>query len=468
MPGVGVVRSARRRVDEGDGVHRGRPSSRSTPAVCTAGCGCGPGRGHDVRARCSRVLRERACPLGRVSRPGRQRPPALLLMIFTVCVLHCPPTGADMHRVVSSPDLASMARLSWGGSACHLPAEYKDRLTETPEMRLKKHLGALKAAAAEHGFDSWMHDKTLVAGTKPSHTSNAKPPMELPPTTAKGHCPRRRLFDDERFSTVTPEPSDSMSGAPYPRSSSASLRRLAPSGVDAFHATRRQTVFSTSANNEAAQDLEEYLHVERSIAVGKPASKTSVICFDFDRTLSKDHVHQMTQLSRTGLTTQEAVAAFGGHRRIQHLAAFLSELEACGAAIHIISLGHKSEISDSLSRVGLDHLFTPDRIIGCDELRNLRLVTKAQCIAYVASLYGLQRSDALLVDDDHEQLLECSESTETDLPPSCGSAHNLAAADGGTCGTYWVRSGRGLTERDMAAICGMARTRKQVAMANTH
>jgi hypothetical protein len=252
---------------------------------------------------------------------------------------------------------------------------------------------------------------------------------------------------------------------------------------------------------------------QRSTENGKRALKTSAICFDFDRTLSKDHLHHMTQASRTGLSDEQAIAAFGGRRRIEKLASFLTDLEASGAAIHIISLGHKTNIMSSLASVGLDRLFPAGCIIGCDEIRGLQLVTKAQCTRHVASLYGkpprerdtpppslkvekerdtppilvksrtksstyrdavlklltltcatlpgLQRHDVLLVDDDHEQLLECSEPSESDIPKSCGTNGSRGAGESeeGTCGTYWVRSGVGLTDEDMAVIGGMARAR---------
>ncbi len=436
------------------------------------GCWCGllspaayPRVPDGLRAEGQRALGGRASRSSCVRKPTKQQPRALLLIVSSLCVLHCPQTCADMHRVISSPDLASMARQCW--DAKKLPADYKEHLTETPEMRLKKHLDTLKATVRDFGFEAPSRD--MGHGTPaPAHTHTtrgyAKTSMEqhLPVATRKDGCPRRRLFDDEHLSTVTPEPSDLQQ---MPPRSGVALRQPRQGVEDPQldgHVILRRTLFSSREMDVGGYDFAEYQHVERSIAVGKPAAKASVICFDFDRTLSQDHLHQMTQVSRTGLTREEAVAAFGGHRRIQHLTAFLSELEACGAAIHIISLGHKSDIVHSLARVGLDRLFTPDRIIGCDELRSLRLVTKAQCIAHVASLYGLQRRDALLVDDDHEQLVECSESPESELAVACEGAAGLA--DGGRCGTYWVRSGRGLTDRDMAAIGGMARTRKQVAV----
>jgi len=450
---------------------------RSTRAQGAQGNGNGDGDGsgcssaaayhrapNGLRADGQRTVGGRAPRSGCGQRSAKQQPWALLLIVSAFCFLHCPQTGADMHRVVSSPDLASMARQCW--NAKELPVDCKECLTETPEMRLKKHLDTLKATVQDFGFEALSRDTMTQGAPSPAHAHTSRgyamtsKSQHLPVATRKGGCPRRRLFDDEHFSTVTPEPSD------LQQPSSGVAQRLPGKGVQDphldGHGILRRALFSSREMDEAGYNFVEYQHVERSIAVGKPASKTSVICFDFDRTLSQDHLHQMTQVSRTGLTREQAVAAFGGHRRIEHLTAFLTDLEACGAAIHIISLGHKSDILHSLARVGLDHLFTPDRIIGCDELRCLRLVTKAQCIAHVAWLYGLRRSDALLVDDDHEQLIECSESPESDLAIACGGLAGLA--DGGRCGTYWVRSGRGLTEKDMAAIGGMARTRTQVAM----
>lgn len=348
-----------------------------------------------------------------------------------------------------------------------MPPGFRELLTETPEMRLKKHLDALKATASVfvvHEAPAAKLNGDLppaghsLANAKYGGPIKAKNEVRMRAVKSEGINPRRRLFDDDHLSTVTPEPSESLSNAPSFRGQSGSLHIRGRDADDWFDSSRR----STSPDGqvfEAEQDFQlQYLQLERSIAMGKPAAKTSAVCFDFDRTLSQDHVHHLTQASRTRLTVEEAVAAFGGHRRVQQLAAFLSELEASGAAIHIISLGHKEEIMASLASVGLDSLFPAERVIGCDEIRSLRLVTKAQCTAHVAFLYGLRRQDVLLVDDDDEQLLECSEASESDLPAACGGV--AGAVDGGTCGTYWVRSGRGLTARDMAAIGGMARSRK--------
>ncbi|EKX44863.1 hypothetical protein GUITHDRAFT_109285 [Guillardia theta CCMP2712] len=96
---------------------------------------------------------------------------------------------------------------------------------------------------------------------------------------------------------------------------------------------------------------------------------------------------------------------------------------------------------ESLRAVGLDHIFPSTMIYGCDELRLKRCATKAQCALQIADSMGLKASDVLLVDDDHEQL-DSDESFQEESSSSC-------------CGTYWVRSGQGLSDRDMAAIGGM-------------
>ena len=402
----------------------------------------------------------------RVARAGqrRRRPTVeMLCTISAICVLEFPGAGADFQRAVSSPDLAAVAR------SCYamLPGD-----KEWPEMCLKKHLAALRASASAFVNDNTEGIKRQ--GLPPAEHSMANKkfggPVKAHKTKPEGRnavnsagmTPRRRLFDDDHFSTVTPEPSDSLSSEPSFRARSGGLpfgrNQIGQDADDLFDSSRR----STSPDGQifgVEDDFQlQYLHLERSIAMGKPTAKTSAVCFDFDRTLSEDHVHHMTQASRARLSDEEAVTAFGGPRRIQQLAAFLSELEAAGAAIHIISLGHKSEIMDSLASVGLNQLFPSERIIGCDEIRGLCLVTKAQCTAHVASLYGLRRQDVLLVDDDHDQLLECSEESESALPTTCYSMSSIE--DDSTCGTYWVQSGRGLTARDMAAIGGMARSRK--------
>lgn len=392
----------------------------------------------------------------------------VLWVVWAVFLLPAPRVGAEFQYAVSSPDLPALAR-SW--SFNKLSLGIKQRLIETPEMHLKKHLNTLKESAI--AFTEMTSAKNPHAALPTRvHTEYAAPvtphetsKLKLSVITVADQNPRRRLFDDDRFSTVTPEPSDSLASVPvHMKSGSLPLSQYA-GYADDFNplSSRRRSVLPDGQTSEFEQDLQQqYLHVQRSIAIGKPFAMTSAICFDFDRTLSKDHVHDMTQASRMGLTEEEAVKAFGGRRRIQKLASFLTELEAAGAAIHIISLGHKSDIMASLSSVGLDGLFPPNRIIGCDELRHLQLVTKAQCTAHVASLCGLRRQDVLLVDDDHEQLLECSESSESELPAAYG--RDAGALDEGTCGTYWVKSGIGLTDRDMAAIGGMARSRQMALM----
>jgi hypothetical protein len=72
----------------------------------------------------------------------------------------------------------------------------------------------------------------------------------------------------------------------------------------------------------------------------------------------------------------------------------------------------------------------------------------------------------LLVDDDHEQLLECNEMEGMALGGACGGGGLQGGAESGSedrdrgrCGTYWVSSGKGLTACDMAAISGMTRSR---------
>jgi hypothetical protein len=385
------------------------------------------------------------------------------LVLVVVCVLPATPrTGADAHRAMSSPDLATIAR-SW---CSELPHGHRESLTETPAMRLTKHLDALKAMARSRREHAGAHAA--------QHSDAAAVPRECYPEQPAGAQvgaagPRRKLFDDAHFSTVTPEPSDTMFQAPLEPEQAEAFRSCWCSPQ--YGSLEHHTLLLAQGQQPraAAQDLDtQYMHIKRRIALGRPSAKTcgrhSVVCFDFDRTLSQDHVHRMTEASRTGLTPQEAVAAFGGGRRIQQLSAFLTELEASGAAIHIVSFGHKDDIMASLASVGLDKLFPAQRIIGCDEIRHLRLVTKAQCTAYVAEHYGLRCQDVLLVDDDHEQLLECSEMEGMALGGARGGGGLQGGAesedrDRGRCGTYWVSSGKGLTACDMAAISGMTRFR---------
>jgi hypothetical protein len=390
----------------------------------------------------------------------RLRPAPLLqraALVVAACVLFAPPrAGADVHRAISSPDLVAMVR----GWRSEVPRGRREALAETPEMRLTKHLDALKAVV--------VRTRRELAGDRAAeHSTTTAVPPELHPAKAGGRGPRRKLFDDDYFSTVTPEPSESMWRAPRAPEPAGALRSCSPSYSSAEDASLRAWEHQPHA---AARDLEDqHLLMQRRIALGQPPARTcgrhSVVCFDFDRTLSQEHVHRMTEASRTGLTPEEAVAAFGGGRRIQQLSCFLTDLEASGAAIHIVSLGHKEDIIASLTSIGLDGLFPAHRIIGCDEIRHLRLVTKAQCTAYIAAHYGLRGKDVLLVDDDHEQLLECSETLEgTALGRvrAIGSAERGAEGEDGDrdrCGTYWVSSGRGLTACDMAAISGMTRSR---------
>eukprot|EP00960_Hanusia_phi_P041356 754963-Hanusia_phi.AAC.1 len=171
------------------------------------------------------------------------------------------------------------------------------------------------------------------------------------------------------------------------------------------------------------------------------SSRKAAIFFDFDRTLSADHIHDLMKASQKGLSDIDVTRAFGGTQRVKRLERFLSGLLSSGAILHILSLGHKEKIMESLRAVGLDHLFPPTVIYGCDELRLKRCATKAQCALLIADSMGLKASDVLLVDDDHEQL------------DSDESFHEENSSS--NCGTYWVRSGQGLSDRDMAAIGGM-------------
>ena len=384
-----------------------------------------------------------------------------VLVFVVVClVLATPRTVADVHRAMSSPDLTRMAR-SW---CSELPRGHREAPTETPAMRLSKHLDALKAMARSRREHAGAHAA--------QHSDAAVVPREFHPEQPAGARfgaagPRRKLFDDAHFSTVTPEPADTMFQAPLAPEQADALRSCSPRYSSLEHHT---LLLAQGQQPRAAAQDNQYMHMKRRIALGRPSAKTcgrhSVVCFDFDHTLAQDHVHRMTEASRTGLTPEEAVAAFGGGRRIQQLSAFLTELEALGAAIHIVSFGHKEDIMASLASIGLEKLFPAQRIIGCDEIRHLRLVTKAQCTAYVAEHYGLRCQDVLLVDDDHEQLLECNEMEGMALGGACGGGGLQGGAESGSedrdrgrCGTYWVSSGKGLTACDMAAISGMTRSR---------
>ena len=480
----------------------------------------------------------RPCPRDRCStraadvlRPHIASTP-LPWVILAICFLPAPRAGAEFHCAVSSPDLAAAAR-EWGTrrlSSRPLQMSSEERLTEPPEMRLKNHLDALKAVASGFACDDSLGAKRIanprVADQNRGmpHTAVYRSPLAASfagdsapatPCSVKhedlsdklfgGKGPWSKFFDEDNLSTFTPEPSDSLSSAPGLRSGSQPLHRHSRH-MKHFNSlvSSSRSLFTDVQPSEFDIDFETQCLdsiEQRSTESGKRALKTSAICFDFDRTLSKDHLHHMTQASRTGLSDEQAIAAFGGRRRIEKLASFLTDLEASGAAIHIISLGHKTDIMSSLASVGLDRLFPAGCIIGCDEIRSLQLVTKAQCTRHVASLYGnpppkerdtpptlvksrtsgstycdaglrlltltcstlpgLQRHDVLLVDDDHEQLLECSESSESDIPKACGKNGSRGAgeSDEGTCGTYWVRSGVGLTDEDMAVIGGMARAR---------
>ena len=380
----------------------------------------------------------------------------MIALLVTMLSAFLNGSHAEFQRVISSPDLAGLARTT---SFSQLPLRHRQILKETPEERLQRHLHVLKHEAQRSVLDEALsipkkhvlsaNDQSTVAARPLSvaSTDMASKIGNKPATNLEAMSTLHRPLDVACFSTVTPEPSDSMLTAPDACGALGSC----PLG----HQSHGISADSSADKENTLQ--QHYLRLQRSIS----ASKTSAVCFDFDRTLSQDHIHQMTQASRTGLTREEAIAAFGGHRRIQHLSTFLSELEACGVAIHIVSLGHKEDIMAALVGVGLDHLFSAERVYGCDEMRKLRLVTKAQCIAHVAALLRLRRQDILLVDDDHDQLLECSDSSECELPLECGGGAGSSSLvlDQGTCGTYWVKSGRGLTDQDMAAISGMARSR---------
>jgi hypothetical protein len=84
------------------------------------------------------------------------------------------------------------------------------------------------------------------------------------------------------------------------------------------------------------------------------------LCFDFDQTLSQDHIHKLRRSSTRGkqayllqISTStkselfpgvDYIEAFGGRERILRLGTFLEDLRSAGAAIHIISHGFKNEI----------------------------------------------------------------------------------------------------------------------------
>ena len=379
--------------------------------------------------------------------------------------------GAEFQRVISSPDLAAVAR---AGSFSPLPLGHRERLKETPEERLKQHLAVLKAhgpitgkptpTAAPSLLDPtrW-HVAAPGAGIKTAGDEDANGPIRQ---QLDGHYTNGMGTEMPEIDPVWTPLDGHFKAGPVPvvdQLTNTTPDKLNPFFVRGSTYASSQRPRAERTADAASSFLQQYTTFKGSISTGT----TTAICFDFDRTLSQEHVYQLARSSRAsqvrGLTTEEAVAAFGGRRRIERLVAFLTDLTASGAAIHIVSLGHKAEIEATLARVGLSHLFPSHHVYGCEQLRQLRLVTKAQCTAHIAALYQLRRRDVLLVDDDHDELDECCEQSDTlheaATQASAPGPPGTRAADEGTCGTYWVRSGRGLTEKDMAAIGGMARSK---------
>ena len=82
------------------------------------------------------------------------------------------------------------------------------------------------------------------------------------------------------------------------------------------------------------------------------------LCFDFDQTLSQTHIHNLRKNQNRGGfdiflfcfwpdgygAGLDYIEAFGGRERILKLGTFLDQLRMAGAAIHIVSHGHKAEI----------------------------------------------------------------------------------------------------------------------------
>ena len=159
------------------------------------------------------------------------------------------------------------------------------------------------------------------------------------------------------------------------------------------------------------------------------------LCFDFDQTLSREHLHRLSKGAPGGVSGIDLHAAFGGRERIARLGRFLGDAKKLGAAVHIISHNQKDSIIDALGAVGLGLHFPPDTIVGWGELRDNALASKSEMATRIADGYGIARGRCMLVDDDEE---------------------NLSDAD--DVMTYWVSSGEGLSDKDMSTLLSVCRT----------
>ena len=151
-----------------------------------------------------------------------------------------------------------------------------------------------------------------------------------------------------------------------------------------------------------------YMRISRGVNEIWQMPKLKALVLDFDSTISTP-----TFIQRLGqwavadkvavfrsMSHDEQIANFGGTERIQALSQLLTELEAAGIALHIISIGHKAAFVPHLEAVGLRRFFDDSRVFGQDsvELREVEFV-KAHLISKLMAASGWGHGDLLFVDD---------------------------------------------------------------------
>jgi len=170
-------------------------------------------------------------------------------------------------------------------------------------------------------------------------------------------------------------------------------------------------------------------------------SQLSVVFFDFDSTLSTPQfLHRAQDIAVSdrpklccSMTRQEILLNFGGHQRLNDLAAMLRKLSQNDVAMFIISLGFTEAIQKHLNALGLDSFFPKDRIFGQDSPRMHEVQhQKAVLIHRLLQENGWQKVRALFVDDSDKHIHLCDRL--------------------GVCQTLHVQ-GDGLCIEEMHAIC---------------
>ena len=163
-------------------------------------------------------------------------------------------------------------------------------------------------------------------------------------------------------------------------------------------------------NEPASLSIEITTDSKNDVSVPKRDIKVNLVVYDFDQTISCEHLYHVLSDAPNGheprgqlnalkeMDVSEVIEIFGGEERIKRLCLHFDRIEMCGKTqIGIVSFGYVDVIKHALEMVKLSKYFENMDIIGSDsaQLEDVDF-SKAKCIQKMKKLRKLNTDQVCL------------------------------------------------------------------------